>query len=79
MVQHDDVGDDDAIHQRKVVECIRSRQLRRPTSGEGHLSAIHRHRANIVARAGHKPYALGHAEAFVVADPFTAAAQSVTG
>jgi len=53
QIQHDDAGDDDAIHQRKFVECIRSRQLPPADIMEGHLSAIHCHLANIVARTGH--------------------------
>ncbi|MFN7923075.1 MAG: Gfo/Idh/MocA family oxidoreductase [Bryobacteraceae bacterium] len=52
LVQHDDAGDSDAVHQQKFVECIRSRQLPPADIMEGHLSAIHSHLANIVARTG---------------------------
>ncbi|MDX2180941.1 MAG: Gfo/Idh/MocA family oxidoreductase [Bryobacteraceae bacterium] len=52
MIQHDDAGDSDAVHQRNFAECIRSRKLPPADIMEGHLSAIHCHLANIVARTG---------------------------
>ena len=52
LVQHDDAGDDDAVHQQKFVECVRSRKLPPADIMEGHLSALHCHLANIVARTG---------------------------
>jgi len=52
MTQHDDAGDSDAVHQQKFVDSVRSRKLPPGDIMEGHLSAIHCHLANIVARTG---------------------------
>jgi hypothetical protein len=52
MVHHDDAGDSDAVHQQKFIDCVRSRALPPADIMEGHLSAIHCHLANIVARTG---------------------------
>ncbi len=52
MIQHDDAGDGETPHEQKFIECIRSRKLPPADIMEGHLSAIHAHLANIVARTG---------------------------
>jgi len=56
LVQHYNPGaegnTDPEGHQRNFLECVRSRQLPNADIGIGHLSAIHCHLANIVARTG---------------------------
>ncbi|MEZ5398403.1 MAG: Gfo/Idh/MocA family oxidoreductase [Bryobacteraceae bacterium] len=52
MVEHDNAGDGDSVHQRNFIDCVRSRKLPPADIMEGHLSAIHCHLANIVARTG---------------------------
>ena len=56
LVQHHDpAGDgnsDPEAHQRNFLDCIRSRKLPNADIGIGHMSAIHSHLANIVARTG---------------------------
>jgi predicted dehydrogenase len=51
MVQHDDASDPEP-HQKNFLDSVRSRQLPNADIGIGHLSAIHCHLANIVARTG---------------------------
>jgi predicted dehydrogenase len=57
LVEHHDpaaVGDSDPeSHQRNFLECVRSRKQPNADIGVGHISAIHCHLANIVARTGH--------------------------
>ncbi len=50
LVHHDDADDDHNHHQQDFVDAIRTRRLPRGDIMEGHLSAIHCHLANIVAR-----------------------------
>ena len=52
LVEHDNAGDSDELHQARFIECVRSRELPPADIMEGHLSAIHCHLANIVARTG---------------------------
>jgi predicted dehydrogenase len=52
LVKHDDAGDGDEGHQKNFVECVRSRKLPNADIMEGHLSTLHCHLANIVARSG---------------------------
>lgn len=51
MVQHDDATDPE-LHQKNFIESVRSRQLPNADIGVGHLTAVHCHLANIVARTG---------------------------
>jgi predicted dehydrogenase len=51
MVLHDPEKEPEA-HQRNFIESVRSRKLPNADIGIGHLSVIHCHLANIVARAG---------------------------
>jgi predicted dehydrogenase len=39
-------------HQKNFIDCVRSRKLPNADIGIGHISAIHSHLANIVARTG---------------------------
>ena len=51
MIQHDkETGDDD--HLENFFSCVRSRELPRADIGIGHISTLHCHLANIVARVG---------------------------
>lgn len=53
LVEHNDADDESgAEHLRDFVECIRSRKLPNADISIGHLSAVHCHLANIVARTG---------------------------
>jgi hypothetical protein len=52
LVTHDDAGDGDNDHQRHFLDSVRTRKLLPADIMEGHLSAIHCHLANIVARTG---------------------------
>jgi predicted dehydrogenase len=51
LVQHDDTQDPEN-HQKNFVESVRSRKLPNADIGIGHLTAVHCHLANIVARTG---------------------------
>lgn len=51
MVLHDEEKEPES-HQRNFVECVKSRKLPNADIGIGHLSVIHCHLANIVARTG---------------------------
>jgi len=51
MVLHDEEKEPEQ-HQRNFAECVRSRKLPNADIATGHLSVIHCHLANIVARAG---------------------------
>jgi predicted dehydrogenase len=51
MVQHDDAAEPE-FHMQNFVESVRTRKLPNADIGVGHLSAIHCHLANIVARTG---------------------------
>ncbi len=56
LVEHynpDPEGNSDPeFHQKNFLECVRSRKLPNADIGIGHMSAIHCHLANIVARTG---------------------------
>jgi len=52
LVHHDDAGDSDNGHHANFLDSVRSRKLPACDIGEGHLSALHCHLANIVARTG---------------------------
>ena len=51
MVSHDDVDEPDT-HQRDFIDSIKSGKLPAADIGIGHLSGLHCHLANIVARSG---------------------------
>jgi predicted dehydrogenase len=51
MVLHDEEKEGE-LHQKNFVEAVRSRKLPNADFGIGHISAIHCHLANIVARTG---------------------------
>jgi predicted dehydrogenase len=53
LVEHNDANDEGDQHMRNFIDCIRSRKLPNADIGISHLSAIHCHLANIVARTGH--------------------------
>jgi predicted dehydrogenase len=52
LVQHDDADDEDDPHMRNFAECVRSRRPPNADIGIGHLTALHCHLANMVARTG---------------------------
>jgi hypothetical protein len=52
MVHHDDGNEPDA-HQQNFIDCVRSRKLPNADIASTHLSIVHCHLANIVARTGH--------------------------
>ncbi len=52
LVHHEDADDDGNQHQMDFVDAVRTRRLPNGDIMEGHLSAIHCHLANIVARVG---------------------------
>ena len=49
VVEHVD-GDGSDTHARNFLDCIKSRKLPEADIGKGHLSSLHAHLANIVAR-----------------------------
>jgi len=53
MVLHDAETNDGNQHQANFIECVRSRKFPNADIMEGHLSTLHCHLANIVARSGH--------------------------
>lgn len=52
MVHHDD-GNEPDEHQQNFIDCVRSRKLPNADIASAHLSIVHCHLANIVARTGH--------------------------
>jgi predicted dehydrogenase len=52
MVHHDD-GNEPDTHQKNFIDCVRSRKLPNADTASAHLSIVHCHLANIVARTGH--------------------------
>ena len=52
MVEYDDADDERDDHMRNFVDCVRTCKLPNADVGIGHISAIHCHLANIVARTG---------------------------
>lgn len=52
LVEHNDANDESDDHMRNFVECVRTRKLPNADISIGHLSAVHCHLANIVARTG---------------------------
>ena len=52
LVEHNDADDESDDHMRNFVECVRTRKLTNADISIGHLSALHCHLANIVARTG---------------------------
>lgn len=52
LVEHNDANDEADDHMRNFVDCIRTRKLPNADISIGHLSALHCHLANIVARTG---------------------------
>lgn len=53
LVEHNDANDEADDHMRNFIDCIRTRKLPNADISIGHLSAVHCHLANIVARTGH--------------------------
>ncbi|MCL4794026.1 MAG: Gfo/Idh/MocA family oxidoreductase [Bryobacteraceae bacterium] len=53
MVHHDNTDDGEG-HQQNFIDCVRSRKLPNADIASAHLSIVHCHLANIVARTGHK-------------------------
>ena len=49
LIHHDDENEPDT-HARNFIDCVKSRKLPNADIGIGHLSALHAHLANIVAR-----------------------------
>ena len=52
LVEHNDANDEADDHMRNFIDCIRTRKLPNADISIGHLSAVHCHLANIVARTG---------------------------
>ncbi len=52
LVEHNDADDEADDHMRNFTDCIRTRKLPNADISIGHLSALHCHLANIVARTG---------------------------
>ncbi len=52
LVEHNDANDEADDHMRNFIDCIRTRKLPNADISIGHLSALHCHLANIVARTG---------------------------
>ena len=52
LVEHNDADDEADDHMRNFIDCIRTRKLPNADISVGHLSALHCHLANIVARTG---------------------------
>ena len=52
LVEHNDADDESDDHMRNFVDCVRSRKLPNADISKGHLSALHCHLANIIARTG---------------------------
>ncbi len=52
LVEHNDANDEADDHMRNFIDCIRTRKLPSADISIGHLSALHCHLANIVARTG---------------------------
>ena len=52
LVEHNDADDESDDHMRNFVECVRTRKLTNADISIGHLSALHCHLANIIARTG---------------------------
>ncbi len=52
LVEHNDADDEGNDHMRNFIDCIRGRRLPSADISIGHLSAVHCHLANIVARTG---------------------------
>ena len=52
LVEHNDADDEADDHMRNFIDCIRTRKLPNADVSIGHLSALHCHLANIVARTG---------------------------
>lgn len=52
LVEHNDADDEADDHMRNFVDCVRTRKLPNADISIGHLSALHCHLANIVARTG---------------------------
>ena len=52
LVEHNDANDESDDHMRNFIDCIRTRKLPSADISIGHLSALHCHLANIVARTG---------------------------
>ncbi len=51
QVEHREVGDaEGSLHMRNFLDCVKSRKPPNCDIGEGHLSTLHAHLANIVAR-----------------------------
>ena len=52
LVEHNDADDEADDHMRNFIDCVRTRKLPNADVSIGHLSALHCHLANIVARTG---------------------------
>lgn len=52
LVEHNDADDEADDHMRNFVDCIRTRELPNADISIGHISGLHCHLANIVARTG---------------------------
>ncbi len=53
LVEYSDADDEGDDHMRNFVDCVRSRKLPNADISVGHVSGLHCHLANIVARTGH--------------------------
>jgi predicted dehydrogenase len=53
LVLHDNETNDGNQHQAIFIECVRSRKPPNAEIMQGHLSTLHCHLANIIARSGH--------------------------
>ncbi len=68
LVEHNDADDEADDHMRNFLDCVRSRALPRADISVGHISAIHCHLANIVARTG-RTLAFDQETETIVGDP----------
>ena len=68
LVEHNDADDESDHHMRNFLDCVRTRQLPEGDISIGHISAIHCHLANIVARTG-RTLAFDQETETIVGDP----------
>ena len=68
LVEHNDADDESDDHMRNFVDCVRTRNLPSADISIGHLSAIHCHLANIVARTG-RTLAFDQETETIIGDP----------
>ncbi|MDE0105563.1 MAG: Gfo/Idh/MocA family oxidoreductase [Bryobacterales bacterium] len=68
LVEHNDANDESDHHMRNFLDCVRTRRLPEADISIGHISAIHCHLANIVARTG-RTLAFDQGTETIVGDP----------